>query len=201
MSRLNCSIVEGTRAVHRAAVVPDHQIVQAPGVAIHELALRGVLGQIADQRHRLGARPAVDGADVRGQVDASAPGSGVPADQTLRHRREIAPLLLGECRRTRARRASTAGNGRTPAARSTFFVASGNASHAARMSANSVSPPSGGITRACSMEYLAGVVLKLLSLCQSRLPRLNMRRRFSAPRMEPSISRLEMSTISRCLRR
>ena len=81
------------------------------------------------------------------------------------------------------------------------FVFSGSASQAARMSANSVSPPSGGMTRACSIEYLAGVALKLLSLCQSWLPRLNMRRRSSAASRVPSVSMFEMSFICWCLRR
>ncbi len=47
---------------------------------------------------------------------------------------------------------------------------SGECSYATRMLANSVSPPSGGTTRADSAEEWAGTGLKLLSLCQSWLP-------------------------------
>jgi hypothetical protein len=38
---------------------------------------------------------------------------------------------------------------------------------AARMSANSMSPSSGGITWAHNAKYLAGIAWSLLSLCQS----------------------------------
>ena len=47
------------------------------------------------------------------------------------------------------------------------------------MSANSVLPPLDGMRRACSSEYIAGIVLNELSECQSRLPIANSRRRSS----------------------
>src|SRR4030095_9314402 len=56
------------------AGVPDDEVVHLPLVRIDELALRGVLGQIAQQEPRLGQRPANDGAGVRRQVKRFAPG-------------------------------------------------------------------------------------------------------------------------------
>ena len=47
-----------------AAVIPDHQIMHAPRMAINKLALRGVLGEVANQHQRLRPGHAVDGADV-----------------------------------------------------------------------------------------------------------------------------------------
>ena len=61
------------------------------------------------------------------------------------------------------------------------------------MSANSVFPPSEGIIRADKSEYLAGMTLKELSECHSRVPRLNSRRRFSRPSTWLLASRLEIS--------
>ena len=52
------------------------------------------------------------------------------------------------------------------------------------------------MTRAESRENLAGVALKLLSLCQSMLPRLNSRLRSSRAMTLPSWCRLEMSFTS-----
>ena len=76
------------------------------------------------------------------------------------------------------------------------FRSSGRASHAARMSANSVWPPTGGIARMKSRGALAGTSLKELSVCQSWLPVWKARRRLSALQIAPSGSRFETSAIS-----
>ena len=61
------------------------------------------------------------------------------------------------------------------------------------MSANSVLPPAGGICRAESAEYFAGVGLNELSECHSMLPRPNSRLRSSRAITWLFLSRLEMS--------
>src|SRR3954454_5970436 len=47
------TVLEGTGAVQGAAVIPYDQVVPAPAMPIDELALGGVLSQVADQGHRL----------------------------------------------------------------------------------------------------------------------------------------------------
>ena len=47
---LPAQIVEVGAAVHGAAIVPDHQIVDAPAMGIDELALGGVRNELLDQR-------------------------------------------------------------------------------------------------------------------------------------------------------
>src|SRR5215207_9784371 len=54
------ALVEMPAAVHRAAVVPDHQVALAPVVAIDELAACRVLDQLAQQEAAVGQRPADD---------------------------------------------------------------------------------------------------------------------------------------------
>src|SRR5262245_15678813 len=53
-------VLEGARAMHGGPVVPDHEIADAPGVAIDELGLGGVLDQVPQQQPALGYRPADD---------------------------------------------------------------------------------------------------------------------------------------------
>ena len=53
-------IGKGPRAVHRGAVIPDNKIANAPRMAIHELRLRGVFNQIAQQEPPLGNWPIDD---------------------------------------------------------------------------------------------------------------------------------------------
>jgi hypothetical protein len=56
---------EPARPVHRRAIVPDDEIPWPPAVAIDELRLRGVLGQVAQEHPRFGDVPADDGAGMR----------------------------------------------------------------------------------------------------------------------------------------
>ena len=80
-------LVEMPAAVHRAAVVPDHQVALAPLVAVDELAAGGVLDQLAQQQPPVGQRPADDLRGVRRHVEGLAAGAGMGAYQALRHRR------------------------------------------------------------------------------------------------------------------
>ncbi len=58
-----------------------------------------------------------------------------------------------------------------------------------------------GIARAESSENFAGIARYELSECQSSLPRLNMRRRSSRASTLLSLSRFEMSAMSKDSRR
>jgi predicted amidohydrolase len=59
--------VEAAGAVHCGTVVPHHQIMGPPGVRVNELALGGVLRQVAQEHARFGDRPADNRAGVRGE--------------------------------------------------------------------------------------------------------------------------------------
>src|SRR4029079_9257820 len=56
--------VERQRAVHRAAVVPDDEIADAPAVPVREPGLRGEIAELAHQRVAFGFRDSHDGAAV-----------------------------------------------------------------------------------------------------------------------------------------
>src|ERR1700730_6498529 len=60
-------VVVAAHAMHGRAIVPDHQIVLGPFVRVDELALGGVLREVADEAHGLGPWPPQDGADMRRQ--------------------------------------------------------------------------------------------------------------------------------------
>src|SRR6476646_2610493 len=54
------AVVEGAAAVHRRAIVPDHEIADAPLVAVHELRLGRMLDEIPQQQPALGNGPVDD---------------------------------------------------------------------------------------------------------------------------------------------
>ena len=58
-------LVVAPHAVHGLAIVPHHEVMQRPFMDMDELALRGVLGEIAQQQPRLGHAHALDGAGMR----------------------------------------------------------------------------------------------------------------------------------------
>src|SRR5579872_7180586 len=58
-------VIEAPRPVHHGAIVPHHQVADAPGMRIDELPLGRVLGQVADEGACLGNWPADDAADMR----------------------------------------------------------------------------------------------------------------------------------------
>ena len=58
-------LVVAPHAVHGLAVVPHHEVMQRPFMDMDEFALRGVLGEIAQQQPRLGHAHALDGAGMR----------------------------------------------------------------------------------------------------------------------------------------
>src|SRR6185503_8975671 len=95
-------VVEGAGAVHRALVVPHDEVADPPLVAIDELALRRVLGQLAQQHHRFGHRPADDPPGVRGEIERGPAARRVDAHERLAHRGEIALLALRKAKAQRA---------------------------------------------------------------------------------------------------
>src|SRR5215475_10111092 len=87
---------EGPGPMHGLTVVPHHEVPNAPLVSIDELALRGVLDEIAQEAARFGHRPADDGAGMRGEIERLATGDRVGAHQALPHGLEALALLVGE---------------------------------------------------------------------------------------------------------
>src|SRR5205823_2701829 len=185
--------------MHCAAIVPDDEIADSPAVPVDELRLGRKSDQLLDQRPALLDRPADDVRGVRGEVEAGAAGVAVVTDQRLPHRCnsvKIASLKSAKPIWLRERKMLCS----TTSPSSPRLRASGSASQAARISANSVSPPpigpGDGSSRAESSEHFAGMRLNELSVCQSWLPRLNRLRRSSRASTRPSGSRLEMSATS-----
>ena len=70
-------VVERPGAMHGAAIVPDHEIMRPPDVAIEELRLRGMVGQVAQQQPALRHRPVDDMGRVRGEIEGAAAGARV----------------------------------------------------------------------------------------------------------------------------
>src|SRR6266403_4093130 len=68
-------VVERPRAVHRRAVVPDHEVPDAPLVPVDVLALGRVLRQIVQEEAPLRDRPVDDARLMRGQVERAAAGA------------------------------------------------------------------------------------------------------------------------------
>src|SRR6478672_13027184 len=68
-------VVERPGAMHGAAIVPDHEIMRPPDVAIDELPLRGMVDQVAQQQPALRHRPIDDMGGVRGEIEGAATGS------------------------------------------------------------------------------------------------------------------------------
>src|SRR5258705_423565 len=74
-------VVERPRAVHGGAIVPDHEIADAPGVAIDELRLGRVLRQIAKEQSPLRDRPVDDARLVRREIERAPARARDRADQ------------------------------------------------------------------------------------------------------------------------
>ena len=68
------AVVERARPVHGGPVVVDDEVPGPPLVRVHELALRRVLHQLAQQQPALGQRPAKDARRVGGKVDRETRG-------------------------------------------------------------------------------------------------------------------------------
>ena len=82
--------------MHHLAVVPHHEIADAPLMGVDVLALGRMLDQVTQEDPGLGYRPPDDAAGVRGQIQRLTPGHGVRAHQHLAHRLEARSLLLVE---------------------------------------------------------------------------------------------------------
>ena len=76
-------VVERLPVVPGAAVVPHHEIVDTPAMAVDELALGCERGQLLEQRRARLVRLAEDAASMRGQIEALAAGGGMGAHQHL----------------------------------------------------------------------------------------------------------------------
>jgi hypothetical protein len=75
---------ERAAAVHGLAVVPHHQIADRPFMRVDELALGGVLDQVAQEGARLGDPPADDGPGMRSQDSDLRPVTGWVRTSTWR---------------------------------------------------------------------------------------------------------------------
>ena len=80
--------------MQRAAVIPDHQVAGAPGVAVDELALGRVLHQVAQQQPPVRHRPADDVRGMRAHVERLAPRTRMHAHQRMGNRRQCRTLGL-----------------------------------------------------------------------------------------------------------
>src|SRR5215472_6955068 len=85
-----------TAAMHRVAVVPDDEIALSPSMAIDELPLGRVLGQIVQQQAAIRDRPADDVRCMRRQVQALSAGAGMAPHETLARRRILLALTRRE---------------------------------------------------------------------------------------------------------
>src|SRR5262249_54778865 len=65
-------VLEWGCPVHRAAVVPDDEVTDAPGVSVYELPLCGVLDQVAEEQPAFGHGPVDDARRVRRQIERAA---------------------------------------------------------------------------------------------------------------------------------
>src|SRR6266852_4296092 len=76
-------VVERQRPMHRRALVPDHEIADAPGVTVDELPLGRVLHQVAEQQPSFGDRPVDDARLVGRQVERAPERARDGADQRM----------------------------------------------------------------------------------------------------------------------
>ena len=81
-------IIVGAAAVQGTAVVPDHEVADAPVMAMDELALRGVLHQVAQQQPSIRHRPTEDVGGVRAHVERLALGARMRAHELVAHGRQ-----------------------------------------------------------------------------------------------------------------
>ncbi len=98
-------VVEGSGAVHGGAIVPDHQVADAPRVAVDELRLGRVLDQVAEEEPPLGDRPVDDPGRVRRDVERLAIGARDRPDERVDRALSGRPPRPGRTR-TRASGAS-----------------------------------------------------------------------------------------------
>src|SRR5262245_31303927 len=164
--------------MHRLAVVPHHEVADAPRVRIHELPLGRVLDQIAQERARLGHRPSHDAAGVRRQIQRPSPRHRVRAQQALAHRLEAFALLVREVGESELLAREDLRVLADQLADPVLGLPVEGVVGRAQVADLGVAPLEGTL-RAWSSEYFAGVTLNELSECQRRLPIPNSRRRSS----------------------
>src|SRR6185437_14192926 len=75
--------IEPPRAMHRLAVVPDHQVERPPFMRIDEAGLRRELCQIAQEHPRLRNGPTLDRTGMRGQEQRPPPRHRMASHQRL----------------------------------------------------------------------------------------------------------------------
>ena len=77
------AVVVGPAAMHRATVVPDHQIADPPFMAVDEFRPGGVRIEIVEQQAAFGNGPADDVRGVGGEVERFALRARMTAHQPL----------------------------------------------------------------------------------------------------------------------
>src|SRR6516225_10106571 len=87
------AVVEATGTVHRRAIVPHHEVEWPPGMRVDELALRRVLGQVAQEHACFGDCPADDRPRMGGEKQRLPAGCRVGSHERLAHWSEVLDLL------------------------------------------------------------------------------------------------------------
>jgi hypothetical protein len=82
--------------MHGAAIVPDHEIMRPPDVAVDELPLRGMVDQVAQQQPAFRHRPVDDVGGMRGEIEGAAAGTRDRADQRVDGALQLLLLLFVE---------------------------------------------------------------------------------------------------------
>src|ERR1700731_4081324 len=82
--------------MHRAAIVPYHEVADRPAMLVDELRLGREGNQLLEQRPAPLDRPAYDVRGVRGEVEAGAARCRMMPHQRLRHRRQLLEDLVVE---------------------------------------------------------------------------------------------------------
>src|SRR5580658_2397868 len=86
------ALVERPAAVHRAAIIPDHQVAGAPDMPVDKPTLGRELDQIAQQQAAFRHRHADNVRGMCGKVERLALGARMDTDDPLRHRGQYLAL-------------------------------------------------------------------------------------------------------------
>src|SRR5207237_4941804 len=91
------AVVEAAGAVHHLAVVPHDDVARSPDVRIHEVGLRRMFRQIAQEHAGFRDGPALDRPGMRGQEQRFAASHGMDAHKALAYWFDIRTLLFSQC--------------------------------------------------------------------------------------------------------
>jgi hypothetical protein len=90
--------VEWSRAMERAAIVPDDQIADPPAMLVNEARLGRECGQLVKKGATLLGRPSDDVRRMRSEKERASPGAGMNPHHGLANRRQCGALFVGELR-------------------------------------------------------------------------------------------------------